>query len=151
MDKRSPSKCKFSDFWLLAWKLTKFFMSFFKPRVSFPLNFSYHSSVSWHIIPLKLSSWNIVCLGQKDPIKVQFFRLLSALTKVYPVSHAIFETTRSVFIQILHHCSVSWKIKPLYFFNSNLTYFYTKRAYWSNIFRLLRGWVKIHQIPYVIF
>ena len=27
-DKRSPSKYKFSDFWLLPWKLTKFLMSF---------------------------------------------------------------------------------------------------------------------------
>ena len=59
-----PIKCKFSDFRLLAWNLTKFLLSFFKPRVSFP-------SVSWHIIPMKLSSWNIIRLGQKEPIKVQ--------------------------------------------------------------------------------
>ena len=36
MDKRIPSKCTFSHFWLLAWKLTKFLMSFFKPQVRFP-------------------------------------------------------------------------------------------------------------------
>ena len=39
-DKRSPSKCKFLDFWLLTWQLTKFLMSFFKPPVSFALNFA---------------------------------------------------------------------------------------------------------------
>ena len=33
-DKRSSSKCKFSDFWLIAWKLTKFCMSFFVPWVT---------------------------------------------------------------------------------------------------------------------
>ena len=44
-DKRNPSKCKFSDFQLLAWKLTKFLMSFFKARISFPLNFASPFSV----------------------------------------------------------------------------------------------------------
>ena len=80
----------------------------------------HHTSVSWHIIPLKFSGWNIICFGQKESIKVQIFRFLSALMKVHPIPHAIFETTRSGFIQILHHCSVSWKITPLYFFSSNL-------------------------------
>ena len=43
------------------------------------------------------------------------FILLGALMKFYPFPHAIFEIARSVFIQILHHCSVSWKISTLYF------------------------------------
>ena len=38
--------------------------------------------------------------------------------KFQPISHTSFETTRSKFIQILHHCSVSWKITPLHFFAS---------------------------------
>ena len=115
------SKCKFSDFQLLALKLTKFLMSFFKPQVSFRLNFATRFSV----IPLKFSNWNSVCFRQKECINVQFFRLLGAVMKVHLILHAIFETTRSGFIQILHHCSVSWKITPLYFFSSNLIYSYT--------------------------
>ena len=55
--------------------------------------------------------------------KVQFFKRLSALMKVHLIAHAIFETTRSGFILILHHCSVSWNITPLYFCSSNLIYF----------------------------
>ena len=86
----------------------------------------YHSSVSWHIIPMKFSSSNIICFGKKEPVKVQFFRLLSALMKVNPIPHAIFETKRSGLIQIFHHCSVSWKITPLYFCTSNLVYFAQK-------------------------
>ena len=113
LDKRSASKFKFSDFRTLAQKLTKFFMSFYKSRVSFFLNLELPFSVMT-IIPLEFYCWNIICFGQKEPIKVQFFnfsktQLLSALIKVQPISHAIFETTRSGFIQILHHCSVSWK------------------------------------------
>ena len=77
-------------------------------------------SVSWHMIPMKFSSWSIICFGQKEPISVQFFRLLSALMKVHPSSHAIFETTRLGFIQILHHCSASWKRTPLYFLAQSL-------------------------------
>ena len=33
--------------------------------------------------------------------------------KVHPIPHAIFETKRSGFIHILHHCSVPWKITQL--------------------------------------
>ena len=54
----------------------------------------------------------------------------------------VFETTRSRFIQILHHFSVSWMITQLYFFSSNFR---------SEVFRLFSGWVKIHQIPYDMF
>ena len=83
----------------------------------------HHPSVSRHIIPLKFSNWNTVCFGQKEAIKVQFFRLLSALMKVHPIPHVIFETASPGFIQILCHCSVSWKTNPLYFFSSYLMYF----------------------------
>ena len=31
--------------------------------------------MSWHIIPLKFSNLNIICFGQKEPIKIQIFRL----------------------------------------------------------------------------
>ena len=79
--------------------------------------------MSWHIIPLKFYKWNVICLWQKEPISIQFSRLLGVLMKVHPIRHASFETTRSAFIQILHHCSVSWKITPLYFFSPNLIYF----------------------------
>ena len=44
-----------------------------------------------------------MCFEQNELIKVQFFRLLSALMKVHSIPHATFETTRSGFIQILHH------------------------------------------------
>ena len=39
----------------------------------------------------------------KNPWKYSF-QTLSAVMKVYPIPHVIFETIRSGFIQILHHC-----------------------------------------------
>ena len=77
--------------------------------------------------------------GQKEPMKVQIFKFLSALMKVHPIPHASFETTRSRFTQILHLC--------LLYFLSQTLILWTKRAHRSEIFRLLSGWVKIHQIP----
>ena len=36
---KEPIEKKFSDFWVVPWKLTKFLMSYFKLQVSFSLNF----------------------------------------------------------------------------------------------------------------
>ena len=106
-----------------------------------------HPSVSWHIIPLKVSNWNIKCFGQKEPINVQFseFWVLTEL-KVHPIRHAIFETTKSSFIQILHHFSLSCEITPLCFFSSNLIYIGTKTVHRSELFELLSDWVKFTKL-----
>ena len=69
------------------------FLCHFSSHKSVFLQIFHHFSVSWHINPMKSSSWNI-CFGQKEPIKIQFFRLLSALMKVHQIPHGIFETTR---------------------------------------------------------
>ena len=125
-------------------------MSFYKPQVSFPLNFALSFSVSFrNIISVKLSSWKIMCLGQKDPIRVKLFRLLSALMKVHPILFAIFETTRPVFIQTLEPCSryfVLWKITLLYCFSWNYISFGPKEPIKVQNFRLLSAHVKIHQL-----
>ena len=43
-----------------------------------------------------------------------------------PSSSCYFWNHKVSFIQILHHCSVSWKITPLYFLRSNFMYFRQK-------------------------
>ena len=68
--------------------------------------------------------------------------------KVHPIPNASFKTARSRFIQILHHCSVSCLFC---IFLSQTFILLTKRAHQGEIFRLWSGWVKIHQIPYVMF
>ena len=49
---------KFSDFRLLAWKLTKFLMSFFNPRSSFPLGFifTWRTCLRW-TLPRQTFPW----------------------------------------------------------------------------------------------
>ena len=41
----------------------------------------------------------------------------------FPDSSCYFLNHELVFLQILHHSLVSWKITPLYFFRSNIAYF----------------------------
>ena len=73
LDKRSPSKCKLSEFRLLARKLTKFLMTFYKPRVSFPSDFVLPSSHMTHN-----SSETLYTLDKKSTSKYNFsdFRVL---------------------------------------------------------------------------
>ena len=66
LDKRIRSKFKFSDFRLLALKLTKFLVSFFKPQISFPLNFASPFSVMIH--NSSEIFWLNICSGQIEPI-----------------------------------------------------------------------------------
>ena len=61
------------------------------------------------------------------------------------------KVTRVACIQILYHCSVSWKIAPPYFFISKITYVGQKESIKVEFLGLLSGWVNIYQIPHVIF
>ena len=128
-------------------------MSFFKSQVSFPLNFATLFNV------MTQNSSEIVLLKHymiwtKRTHQCTIFRFLGALMKVHPIPHVIFETTRAskiIYLAIIwHHCSVSFKITPLYFFSSNLI-IWTKTAHQSEVFEFLSNWVKIHPISQVIF
>ena len=67
---KEPIKVQISRFQLVAWNLIKFFMSILKRQVSLSLTFESPSQN-----PMTFFSWNI-CFGQKEPIKVQFLKLL---------------------------------------------------------------------------
>ena len=99
-------------------------MSFYNPRVSFPLDFALRFSFMTHNSSetFQLKHYTL-CFEQKEPFKVQFFRLLSALIKIHPILPGINERARSGFIQILNHCLLSRKITLLYFFSSYFIYF----------------------------
>ena len=122
LDKRSPWKWNLSDFLIIAWKLNKFLISFFKPQVSFPLNFESPFRVITHNSS-EIFWLNYYMLWTKRAYQSTIFQTSECSNESSPNSSAIFETTRSGFLQILHHCSVSGKITPLHFFSSNLTYF----------------------------
>ena len=71
----------------------------FKNDKSAPIQFMYHSSLSWHIAPLIHLSSYISYFGQKNPIKVPILTLSSALVKICQSPHVIFQTTSHFFFK----------------------------------------------------
>ena len=74
----------------------------------------HNSSESCNRTPLYFFRSNVIYFAQKEPIKVEILRISNAQIKILQI-FVIFETAH-VFLQILHHSSVSWDITPLYFF-----------------------------------
>ena len=125
-------------------------MSFFNPQVSFCLNFAtpfivmtHNSSESFQLKQYML--WT------KKAHQCTIFRLLGALivkvTQFFmpflkPLGQG-FSNFASLFSAMRDNSSVFFQLKP--------RIIWTKIAHRSEIFRLLSGWVKIHQIPHVIF
>ena len=72
LDKRSPSKYKFPSFWLLAWKLTNFLMSFFKPRASFSLTFCITPQCHDTLFLWNFLTETLHALDKKSPLKYIF-------------------------------------------------------------------------------
>ena len=81
----------------------------------------YHSSVSWDITLLYIFIWIFVCFGQKNPIKVQIFRLSTAHMKINQIPYVNFQATSQ--FSFLKHLLVSWHIIPLKFSNWNFICF----------------------------
>ena len=81
-------------------------MLFFKPQVSFPLNSTQPFSAMTHNSSeiFKPKHYRLL---RKRVHQCTILQTLNALIKVHTIAHIIFETIRSGFIQILHHCSVS--------------------------------------------
>ena len=81
-------------------------MSFFKPQVSFPLNF--------------ISPFSVMTHNSSEILYLKHYMFWTK--RVHPSTIFI----RFGFIQILHRCPVPWKKAALYFFSSNLLYFEQK-------------------------
>ena len=60
---------------------------------SFPLQILHHSSLSWHITPLRILSSYFSYFGLKDAIIIPILRLYIALVKICHITHVIFQTT----------------------------------------------------------
>ena len=100
---------------------------------------------------MKFSNWNIIFFGQKEPTKVQFFRLLSALMKSSRISSCHFWNYKvRVYSNFTSLFGVINDNSSLFFYRKTLYILWTKRAHRNEIFQLLCSWVKFHQIPHVI-
>ena len=86
-----------------------------------------HPSVSWHIIPLKFSAEAVYALDKKSPSMYNFQTVGWSDDESSPNSSCHFWNHKVRVFQILHHCPVSWKITPVYFFDLNIIYFGQKQ------------------------
>ena len=84
------------------------------------------------------------CFGLKDLIKVPLWRLSSGENLPYSSCH--FPNHKLVFLQILYHCSVSWKITPLHFFSSNVIYLAQKEPIKVEILTISSVQITFHKI-----
>ena len=106
-------------------------MSVLKWQVNSSLNFAlfftamtHNSSVNFKVIPFLL--WT---KGSHQSLNFDTFKCSSE--NVPNFCH--FSNNKSVFLQILKHSLVPWKVTPQYFFRSNIKYF-DNRNQWKRTF-----------------
>ena len=75
-------------------------------------------------------------LWTKVPHKSPNFEIFKCSDENLPNSSCYFSNHKSVFLQILHQCLVSWKITLLLFFSSNIIYFGQKKPIKVHIFEI---------------
>ena len=121
-------------------------MSIFKWQVNSSSNFASFFIIMTHnsSVNFKLILFLFWIKGSQQSPNVETFKCSS---ENLPWSSCHFPNHKSVFLQISHHPSVSWKITPLYFFRSNIKYFAQYKNQWQcKLLRILSARVKIHQI-----
>ena len=105
-------------------------MSFFKPRISLSLNFASPFSLMTHNYS-EIPQFKNYMLWTKRSQQCTAFQKF------------IFHTTSSESIYILHHCPVSWKFTPVYFFSPNFICFLQKQPIKVPVFKLSTTHIKI--------
>ena len=93
---------------------------------SIPLQTLYPSLVSWKITAFYFFSSNNTYFAQKQRIKVNIFETFECWGQDLSNSLCHIWNGKSILLQILYPCSISWKITALYIFSSNNIYFAQK-------------------------
>ena len=141
-DQRHPLKWNFWDFWVLESKFVKLLMPILNWEVnsssiiaSFFILMTHNSLVNFKLKYFQL--WT------KESHQSPHFETYKCSGENLPNSLCYFPNQKLVFLQILHHSPVLWKITPLHFFRSNIT---RRDQSKCKFLRLLSPRIKIHQI-----
>ena len=119
---KEPIKMKiFETFKCSGQNSSNFSCQFWNDK-SIPVQILHHSSLSWHITPLWILRSYVFYLDKRIH-RSHNFETFKCSGENLPYSSCYFLNHKSIFLQILHHPSVSWKITPLYFSRSNIKYF----------------------------
>ena len=111
----------------------------------------YLYSISWKITPPYFFSSNNVYFAQKEHIKMKIFETFKCSAQNLSNSSCQPWNDKSIPLQILRHCSLSWQITPLWILSSYVFNFGLKDLIKIPILKLSSALVKICHIPHVIF
>ena len=112
------------------------------PHVSFELVNSFSIFASFFIVithNCEFEAHTFSTWDKSTPQNIQFW---------VPTLSALFSKPQLSFLQILHHSLASWKITPMYFFRSSITYIshFSRDQSKCKLLKLLSTLIKIHQI-----
>ena len=131
-------------------KICQIVVSILKRQVNYSLKFA-----SFFIATIRNSSRNFklidFLLWIKGYRQNTDFEIFECSGKSWPNSSSHFPNHKLVFLQSLHHSSVSWNITPLDFLANILHTLVRRSALKCKILRLLSDRVKFCQIPHVKF
>ena len=121
--KGSPLKCEFWNFRVCGSKFVKFLMSVLNWQVNYFSTFASFFIVITHNSPVNIKLIHTFSTLDKISYKKLDFETFNCSGENLPSSSCYYSNHKSVFLQILHHSLVSWKVTPLYLFSSNIVYF----------------------------
>ena len=134
---------------MLELKFVKLFMSVLNWDVNsssiFALLFilmTYNSPVNLKLMHFQL--WT------KESHQSPNFETFNCSGENFPNFSCYFPNHKLVFLQILHHSLVSWKITPLYFLDQTLHTFHERYQSKCKFLKPLSAQIKIHQILVIL-
>ena len=117
--KGSPLKCGFLKFS----KFVKFLTSVSNWQVNYFSTFASFFIVRTHNSPVNFKLIHTFSTLDKISHKKLDFETFNCSGENLPSSSCYYSNHQSVFLQILNHSLVLWKVTPLYLFSSNTVYF----------------------------
>ena len=145
VQKEPIKSANFWDFRELRSKFVKFLMWTLKRQVNSSSDFAWFFIVMTHNSSAAFKLIHVL-LWMKRSHQSPNFEIFKCSGENLPYSSWHCPSHKSVFLQTLHHSSVSWKTTPLDFFRSNVIYFAQKEPLKVEILRISSAQVKIHQI-----
>ena len=135
----------FETFKCSSQKFVKFPMSILKRQVNSSSNFALFFMIMTHnsFVNFKLL---LFLLWIKGPHQTPNFETFKYSGEHFPYSSFYFPSPKSVFLEILDHSSLSWKITLLYFLGQVLNTLHNRNQWEFKFLILLSAKVKIHQI-----
>ena len=100
---------------------------------NFSSNFASFFIVMIHNASVNFKLINVL-FWTKESHQSPNFEIFECSGKNLPNPSCYFPNHKSVFLQVLHHSSVSWNITPLYLLSANISYFVQKEPIKGQIF-----------------